>query len=138
MRPMDTKSADIPLLAGLKPKDREQVLRSARRRTFEPGEIVVSEGSPALHLYVVVTGHADVEMERQGHVGRLAPGDFFGELALIEEHARTATVTASDELTCLMLPAWEFRALLEEHPEIALPMLRALIARTHRKEHHEG
>jgi CRP/FNR family transcriptional regulator, cyclic AMP receptor protein len=87
---------------------------------------------------VVMSGHADVSQEGQGRVGRLGPGDFFGELALIEEHARTATVTASDDLTCLMLPAWEFRALLEEHPGMALPMLRALIARLHRKEHHEA
>jgi len=137
MRPMDSRAAaDIPLFAGLKPREREQVLRSARERAFAPGEIVVSQGNPALHLYLVVRGHADVEQEGQGRVGRLGPGDFFGELALIEEHARTATVVAADDLTCLMLPAWEFRALLEEHPAMALPMLRALIARLHRKEQH--
>ena len=68
------------------------MLRSARERTFAAGEIVVSQGNPALHLYLVVRGHADVEQEGQGRVGRLGPGDFFGELALIEEHARTATV----------------------------------------------
>jgi CRP-like cAMP-binding protein len=136
---MDARTAaTIPLLASLKPKERDQVLRSARERTFAPGDTVVSEGSPALHVYFVVRGTADVEQAGQGRVGRLGPGDFFGELAIIEEHARTATVVAADELTCLMLPAWEFRALLDEHPAMAVPMLRALISRLHRKEHHTG
>ena len=131
-------AASIPLLAALKPKDREQVLRSARQRSFAPGETVVTEGNQALHVYFVVSGHADVEQAGKGRVGQLGPGDFFGELAIIEEHARTATVTAADDLTCLMLPAWEFRSLLKEHPEMALPMLEALIARMHRREHRDA
>jgi CRP-like cAMP-binding protein len=128
-------AARIPILAALTPRDREQVLRSARERRFAPGDVVVAEGHPALHVYFVVDGHADVEQSAAGLIGRLGPGDFFGELGIIEEHARTATVIAADELTVLMLPAWEFRALLDEHPHMAVPMLRELIARLHRKEH---
>lgn len=131
-------AAAIPLLAVLKPKDRAAVLKSAKHRTYEPGDVVVSQGSPALNLFLVLDGHAEVEQEGQGRVGRLGPGDFFGELGLIEEHARTATVIAADRLTCVLLPAWEFRTLLDEHPRMAVPMLHALIARLHRKEHHEG
>lgn len=133
---MDAKAAAaIPILAALKTRDREQVLRSARERRFEPGDVVVAEGHPALHVYFVIDGHADVDQAAVGRVGTLGPGDFFGELGILEEHVRTATVTAADELTVLMLPAWEFRALLEEHPAMAVPMLRELIARLHRKEH---
>lgn len=131
-------AAAIPLLAVLKPRERERVLSSARRRTYAPGQVVVSEGDPATHLYLVAGGTARVERGEVGSVGRLRPGDFFGELALIEEHGRTATVVAESELTCFLVSAWEFRALLEEHPQMAIPMLKAIIARLHAREHHPG
>jgi CRP-like cAMP-binding protein len=135
MDPHGTES--IALLAVLKPKVRDEVLGNARRRTYAPGDVLVREGDSALHLYIIAAGHARVERTEQGTVGRLGPGDFFGELALIEDHDRTATVIAEDELTCYLIPAWEFRALLQEHPEMAVPMLNALIARLHRREHHQ-
>ncbi len=136
---MDPEStAAIPLLAVLNPRERAEVLRSARERTFAPGEVVVNEGDPAVHLYLVARGNAHVERDGIGVVGRLGPGDFFGELGLIEKHGRTATVVADDELTCVMLSAWEFGALLKEHPQMAIPMLHALIARQHRRESHRG
>lgn len=134
---MDSNSpVPIPLLSVLSPKDRAKVLAYAKRRTYQPGEIVVAEGDPGMHLFFVTGGHARVEQARKGWVGRLEPGDYFGELALIEEHGRTATVVAEDELTCMLIPAWEFRALLKEHPPLAFELLHALIARVHRSEHH--
>jgi len=126
----------IPILAVLRPKDRERILKFAKHRTYAAGDTVVREGDPALNLFLVANGHARVEREGAGQVGRLQPGDFFGELGLIEEHGRTATVIAEDELTCYLLPAWEFRSLLKEHPEMAVPMLHAVIARLHGREHH--
>ena len=134
---MDTQAAAaIPLLAVLKPREREQVLRSAREQTYAPGEVVVREGDPATRLYLISSGTARVEIGSSGVVGKLKAGDFFGELALIEEHGRTATVVAETELTCLLISAWEFHASLEEHPEMAIPMLKAIISRLHRQEHH--
>jgi CRP-like cAMP-binding protein len=136
---MDTKSAaSIPLLAALTPRAREQVLRNAREQQYAPGEVVVREGAPATHLYLIVSGSALVEQGTQGTVGRMGPGEFFGELALIEEHGRTATVKAETELRTIVVSAWEFRASLEEHPEMAVPMLHAIIGRLHRREHHPG
>lgn len=120
----------IPVLAVLKPKDRESVLWSARQRTYAPGEVVITEGDSALNLFLIVSGTAKVEQE--GHeLGSLGAGQFFGELGILQQHPRTATVTATETLTCVLLPAWEFRSLLREHPEMAVPMLEALIARLH-------
>ena len=134
---MDTQAAaQIPLLAVLKPRDREQVLRTAREQSYAPGDVVVSEGDPATRLFLISAGTARVEVANAGRVGMLQAGDFFGELALIEEHGRTATVIAETELTCLLISAWEFKASLEEHPEMAIPMLRAIIGRLHNREHH--
>ncbi|HSK51409.1 MAG TPA: cyclic nucleotide-binding domain-containing protein [Clostridia bacterium] len=126
----------IPLLAVLSDKDRSRILKYAKHRTYEPGDVVVREGDPALNLFLVASGHARVERDDVGQVGRLGPGDFFGELGLIEQHGRTATVVAEDDLTCYLLPAWEFRSLLREHPAMAIPMLETLIARLHGRERH--
>jgi CRP-like cAMP-binding protein len=120
----------IPVLAALRPKDRAKVLAGARRRMYAPGDVVVREGDDALNLFLIASGRARVE---QGGtvVGSLGPGEFFGELGILQRHARTATVVAEEELGCVLLPAWEFRSLLEEHPEMAIPMLHSLIARLH-------
>jgi CRP-like cAMP-binding protein len=131
------EAAQIPLLAVLKDKDRAKVLANARRRTFRPGDTVVREGDTSLNLFLVVSGHAAVQHDDGVPVATLGPGEFFGELGLVEEHARTATIVAQDELTCILLPAWEFRTLLNEHPAMAVPMLHALIRRLHGLTPHE-
>ncbi len=133
-----TDPGRIPLLAALGPKEQARVLKALKSRTYEAGDVVVREGDPALHVFLVANGQARVEREEEGPVGRLRTGDFFGELALLEEHGRTATVIAEEDLTCYLVPVWEFRSLLEEHPRMAIPMLHALIARLHGREHHSG
>jgi CRP-like cAMP-binding protein len=132
------RAASIPLLAVLERRAVEQVLRTAREQHYAPGDVVVGEGDPATRLYLIVEGTASVEQKAQGTIGKLGAGEFFGELALIEEHGRTATIRAETELTCLVIPAWEFRASLEEHPKMAIPMLNTIIARLHRREQHEA
>jgi CRP-like cAMP-binding protein len=131
------RAAEIPLLAVLDRRGLEQVLRTAREQRYAPGDVVVAEGDPATRLFLIVDGRASVEQGGQP-VGSLDAGEFFGELALIEEHGRTATVRAATDLTCLVITAWEFRATLEEHPQMAIPMLNTIISRLHRREHHEG
>jgi len=127
--------ATIPLLAGLTDRVTRRLVDVGKRRTYAAEEVIVKEGTTGTALYIVLSGRARVE--RAGEtVGQLGSGDFFGELALIEEHPRSATVIASEETDCLLLPAWEFTALLEEHPEMALPIMHALIARLHGTEHH--
>ena len=130
------RPVEIALLSVLSPKERAKVLAQAKHQTYQPGDVVVGEGDPGMYLYFVMAGRAQVKQAGQGWVGQLVPGDFFGELALIEEHGRTATVIADEELTCVLIPAWEFRALLKEHPELAIELLHALIGRLHRREHH--
>lgn len=132
----DARAASIPLLAVLDKRARQRVLKAGRTSRFAPGEAVVREGDPATRLYVILEGQARVEQGDTGTVATMGPGDFFGELALIEEHGRTASVVAETELECLSITAWEFKASLREHPEMAIPMLEAIIARLHRREHH--
>jgi CRP-like cAMP-binding protein len=127
--------ASVPLLADLDDRVRRRLAEVGKRRTYDADDPIVKEGSTGTALYIILSGRARVE--RGGEtIGELGAGEFFGELALIEEHPRSATVTAVTETDCLLFPAWEFTALLKEHPEIAVPIMRALIGRLHRREHH--
>lgn len=127
--------ATVPLLADLDHRVRRRLAEVGKRRSYGPDETIVKEGSAGTALYIILSGRARVQREGSA-IGELSAGDFFGELALIEEHPRSATVVAAAETDCLLFPAWEFTALLKEHPEVAVPIMRALIGRLHRREHH--
>jgi CRP/FNR family transcriptional regulator len=132
---LEQQLASVPLLAGLDARIRRRLAETGKRRTYAEGEEIVREGSTGTALYIVLNGTARVVRGGEA-IGEVRAGDFFGELALIEEHPRSASVVAATETECLLFPAWEFTALLEEHPEIAVPIMRALIGRLHRREHH--
>jgi CRP-like cAMP-binding protein len=132
---LEQQLASVPLLAGLEPRVRRRLAEVGKRRTYSANEEIVREGSTGTALYIILSGEAHVEQDGQ-EIGKLSAGDFFGELALIEEHPRSATVAATTDTDCLLFPAWEFTALLEEHPEVAIPILHVLIRRLHRSEHH--
>ena len=132
---LEEQLASVPLLAGLDARVRRRLADVGKQRTYAAEETIVREGSTGTALYIVLSGLARVE--RAGEViGQVSGGDFFGELALIEEHPRSASVVAVEETECLLYTAWEFSALLDEHPEIAVPIMRELIARLHRREEH--
>ena len=129
--------ATVPLTAGLEERVRRRLAGIGRVRAYPGGTTIVEEGASATALYIVVSGRARIVRGGQT-IGEVARGDFFGELALIEEQPRSATVVADEDTECLLFPAWEFTALLAEHPELAVPIMRALIARLHKHEEHDG
>ena len=131
---LEQQMATIPLLAGLDGRVRKRLTKISKRRTYDADERIIEEDQIGTALYIVLSG--SVRVERGGtKVSDLGAGDFFGELALIEQHPRSASVVANEVTECLLLPAWEFTALLEEHPVIAVPIMKALIDRMHRGEH---
>jgi CRP-like cAMP-binding protein len=137
---MDVEAAlaATPLLSSLDRKTIKRLAEQGKHRHYDAGETIVREGAPASALYIVLSGRAHVEREDSPGkaVANLIPGDFFGELALIEEHPRSATIVADDPTDCILFVAWEFTALLKEFPEMAIPIMNVLIARLHRREHH--
>jgi CRP-like cAMP-binding protein len=138
---LEQQLASVPLLAGLEPRTRRRLAEVGKRRAYAPDETIVRQGTTGTALYIILSGSARVEREATNGpepLGELGPGDFFGELALIEERPRSATVVAAEQTECLLFPAWEFTALLDEHSEIAVPIMKALIARLHRREEHAG
>ena len=129
--------AAAPLLADLDKKIIKQLAEAGTRRIYAPGEWIIQQDAPALALYVILRGHARAEKDgdQDPTPGELSAGDFFGELALIEDHARTASVKAVEETECILFAAWQFTPLLKEHPQMAVPIMNALIKRLHRREH---
>lgn len=132
--------AAAPLLADLDKRIIKRLAEQGVRRTYAPGEWIIRQDAPASALYVILRGRA--RAEKDGDLDRtpteMYAGDFFGELALIEDHPRTASVKAIEETECILFVAWEFTALLKEHPVMAVPIMNALIKRLHRREHKPG
>ena len=137
MTELQDQLASVPLLAGLDQRVRRRLAEVGKPRTYATGAVIVKEGSTGTALYVILRGRVRVERDGQA-VGELKPNDFFGELSLIEDEPRSASVLAAEETECLLFPAWEFRALLDEHPQIAVPIMKALIGRLHRLERHRS
>ena len=115
----------VPLFAGLDPRELEAIARTVHERTFKEGDAVTSEGEGGVGFFVIRDGQAKVEVGGT-QVGTLGAGDHFGEIALITEGPRTATVTATSELKCYGLTPWEFRPLVQTNANIAWKILQAL------------
>lgn len=115
----------VPLFSGLDPRELETIARTVHERTFRAGDKVASEGEGGVGFFVISEGEAKVEVGGS-EVRTLGPGDHFGEIALITEGPRTATVTASSELKCFGLTPWEFRPLVQTNASIAWKLLQAL------------
>ena len=115
----------VPLFAGLDPRELETIARTVHERTFNPGDTVATEGEGGVGFFVIKEGNAKVAVGGQ-EVRTLGPGDHFGEIALITEGPRTASVTAETELRCYGLTPWEFRPLVQTNAGIAWKILQAL------------
>ena len=125
----------VPLFADLGKREAQQVARLFKERRFAAGETVVREGSGGAAFFLIESGEATVTVGGAPS-GTLKPGDYFGEIALIDEGARMATITASSELVCHGLTYWEFRPLVQENGTIGWKLLQALAKRL--RDAHKG
>src|ERR671935_2024953 len=107
----------VPLFAELDEREVEEIARSFKERRFSAGETVIKEGSGGAAFYVIESGEARITV-RGKERGTLGPGDYFGEIALLDEGARTATITADSDLLCYGLTYWDFRPLVQANAAI--------------------
>jgi CRP/FNR family transcriptional regulator, cyclic AMP receptor protein len=114
----------VPLFSDLNQRQLKRIGRDFRERSFKPGTSIVRQGEMSgIGFFIVVDGDASVVVDDR-EVARLGPGDHFGELALISESTRAATVTAETRLECLELPIWDFRKLAKASPDISWKLLQ--------------
>lgn len=124
-----------PVFAGLKKRQLEAVAGTARALTFEAGDTIISEDEErSIGFYVLGSGTAEVTKDGQV-VATYGPGDYFGEIALLtDEPKRTATVTATSDAEVLGVTKWDFRALINAQPDIAVQVMSELARRLEETE----
>jgi CRP-like cAMP-binding protein len=116
----------VPLFSDLDNKELQGIANSMKQRTFSSGQEIAVEGESGVGFFVIEDGEAKVTVHGD-EVRRLGPGDYFGELALISQGARTATVTADTDLRTYGMTFWDFRPLVEDTPGIAWKLLQGAV-----------
>jgi CRP/FNR family transcriptional regulator, cyclic AMP receptor protein len=119
----------VPLFASLNNRQLQRLARLFRERIIEAGTSVVQQGKMSgVGFFVVADGEAVVAVDGR-EVATLGPGDYFGELALVSEGERTATVTARTQVRCLEIPFWDFREFAFANPDVMWKLLQQIVSR---------
>jgi CRP-like cAMP-binding protein len=116
----------VPLFSDLERKELEAIASAMKPRTFSAGQQVAVEGESGVGFFVIEDGQAKVTVEGEDR-RTLGPGEYFGEVALITQGPRTATVTAETDLKTYGMTFWEFRPLIEETPTLAWKLLQSAV-----------
>ncbi len=127
----------VPLFAGLDRHELESLARSFKERTFSAGDTIAKEGQGGVGFFVIEDGEVSFSVRGEER-GKAGPGDYFGEVALIDDGARSATVTATTDVRCYGLTSWEFRPLVESNAGIAWKLLQELAKRLRTAEQREA
>jgi CRP-like cAMP-binding protein len=113
---------NVPLFSDLKPKELKRIAKAMTDKRVAAGEIVTEEGKKGVGFFVIESGTAKVSIGGE-EKRTLGPGDYFGEIALISDIPRTATITAETPLRCWGIAPWDFRPLVEENASVAWKLL---------------
>lgn len=119
---------NVPLFEGLTQRELKLIAQSGKEVTHSPGRVIVEEGSNGVGFHLILEGRAKVSVRGKDR-SSLNPGDYFGEISLIDRGPRMATVTATEPVRTLTLSSWSFMPLVERHPAIAKKLLMGLCQR---------
>jgi len=129
----------VELFEDLDQRSLEAIANSAVEQSYQPGQEIVRQGDTGVGAFIIRSGRVEVVQDRGGtseRIAELKAGDVFGEMALLDEFPRSATVRAIEPTTCLGIQRWHFRGILESHPRIALALLPVLTRRLRSAEAH--
>lgn len=122
----------VPLFEGLEEKHLTVLGKMVQPRHYKDGETIVQQGEGGIGLYVIQSGEVEVTQKQgatEARIRTMGPGESFGEIALLTDQPRTATVRALQPTACWVMSAWEFRSALQESPEMAVRLLKTVAQR---------
>ncbi len=126
----------VPMFEGLQDKQLQRLAKRFTERAFNAGETIVTQGTLGIGLFVIESGKADaIRQLPDGSsvtVNKFGSTDFFGELSLLDDAPRTASVVATEATKCLVLTQLDFNSVLREDADIPIIMLRELAKRFRR------
>jgi CRP/FNR family cyclic AMP-dependent transcriptional regulator len=120
--------AAAPLFADVDADGLARIADRAVEVAFTPGHVIARQGEIGTGFFLVADGRVRVVRDGQ-ETASLGPGEFFGELSILDGKPRTAQVVAAEPTVCLALASWDFEAVVSEEPAVALAVLRALATR---------
>lgn len=121
----------VPLFSGLDDKALRQILDLGREVTHTAGQSVIERDHTGVGFHLILGGEAEVVVA-DTRVATFGPGDYFGEMSVLDHQPRSATVTAITDLTTLAITAWDLERLMDDHPTIMRAMLAELASRIRR------
>ncbi len=123
----------VPLFKGLDDRQLNRLARRFTERSFATGESIVNQGTLGIGLFIIAKGHAEAVRELTNGetvvVNQLGATDFFGELSLLDEAPRTASVVATEPTICLVLTQLDFMGVLREDSDIPIAILKVMARR---------
>ncbi len=113
--------------------DLKKLAQNCSSHQYAPGEVIIREGEQGAGLFVILTGHVAVikglGSERERQVGQFGPGNYFGEMALVDNFPRSASVKALEAVRAFSLEQWDFRKYIQKYPSIAVEIMQVLARR---------
>ncbi|HEY7835407.1 MAG TPA: cyclic nucleotide-binding domain-containing protein [Ktedonobacterales bacterium] len=138
----DDVLAQVPLFSSLSKRELDLLAKSCREREYAAGAALMRQGETGVGLFVIVSGSVRVSQHQEGGAERdlntLGRGDVLGEMSLLDDLPRSATVVALEPTKALVLPVWDFRASLREAPDIGISLLGVLSRRLRQAESRAG
>jgi CRP/FNR family transcriptional regulator, cyclic AMP receptor protein len=118
----------VPIFSGLDRKRLRRMAKSFHERDYRVGETIVKEGESSVAFYLIFSGSVDVTKGKK-NIARFGRGQYFGEMSLLDEQPRSASVVAREPTRCLLMTTWSFIGYLKTDPNMAIGMLKELAGR---------
>jgi len=119
---------NVPIFSGMPKKELKAMSHSFVERTYGPGTVIEQEGGKGISFYLITDGSVDVTKGGKS-IAKLAKGQFFGELSLLDKQPRSASIVAIEPTKCLIMTAWVWSGFLETQPKLAVPVMKELARR---------